>query len=98
MPISNRRRHKSGRLEAEKRRAPHRIAFSVLILRRTWRRDDRRAHQRALAHEHASPAQERVDLLEDRLRQLVLFEQAPELQQRCRVRHLFAREIDSPAI
>jgi len=72
-----------------------RIAFSILILRRTRRRNDRRVHQRALAHEQPSSAQERVDLLKDRLRQLMLLEQAPEFQQRCRVRHLFSREIDS---
>ena len=70
------------------------VARLVLVLRRGRRLDDRRIHHRTLAQQQSALGQMPVDLLEDRLGQLVLLEQATELQQRRRIRHRLARQID----
>ena len=71
------------------------VAGVVLVLGRGRCRDDGGIHQRALAHEQPALAQVGVDLLEDGLRELVVFQQAAELQQRRGVGHLLPRQVDA---
>jgi hypothetical protein len=71
------------------------VARVALVIGRTRRRNDGRIHDRARTHEQALLAQVIVDLLEQGARQVVVVEQASKLQQRRRVGHRLARQIDA---
>ena len=61
-----------------------RISFLVAVLGRGRRGDQRRVHNSAFAHRQAFVGEVAVDFIEDPARQLVLFQQAAELEQCCR--------------
>lgn len=69
------------------------IAAPPGILRRRWRFDDRRINQRAFLHHQSTFAQRDTDLVEQLPSQLVLDQQAPEFQQRGRIRHILDGQI-----
>jgi len=75
-----------------------RVARLVLVLRRTWRCDDRRVDDGAGSHQQALLPEVGVDLVKERPRQIVVLQQAPELQQRRGVRHRLPRQIDADGI
>ena len=72
-----------------------RIALSRRVLRRRRRSDDRRIHHRPAPQEQTLGRQMRVDRREDRVRQLLVFQQAPELQQRRGIRRRLAPQVDA---
>ena len=61
---------------------PLRITRLISILRRAGRFDDRRINDTAFPNHQAMPGQLAVDLLEQLLAQIVLFQQVPEVQDR----------------
>ena len=71
------------------------VARLVLVLGRTGRGDDGRIDDRAGAHQQPLLAQVRVDLVEQRPREVVGLQQAAELQQRRGVGHRLARQVDA---
>ena len=72
-----------------------RVALLVGILRRTGRTDDRGVHDRAGANLQSVGLQNLADLGEQRLTQLVLLQQAAELQQRGRVGYPLTPQVDA---
>jgi hypothetical protein len=74
------------------------VALALGVLRRAGRSDDRGVHDGARAHQQALLGQVRVDLVEQRLGQVVGQQQAPKLQQRRGVGHRFARQVDAHEI
>jgi hypothetical protein len=71
------------------------VALTFPVLRRGRRGDDRRVHDRALLHQALLRAQHGVDLRQDSPRQVVPFQQVPELQKRRRIRHPFGAQVDA---
>ena len=68
-------------------------AWSFILVRRECT-DDGGVFQRAFAHEQPALAYVHVDLLNDSLRELLVFQQAAQLQQLGGVGHLLARQVD----
>ncbi len=58
------------------------------VLGRRWRFDDRGINQRAFLHHQSTLAQRDTDLVEQLPCQSVLDQQAPEFEQRGRIRHV----------
>ena len=71
------------------------VALAVLVLGRARRGDDGGVHHRALAHQQTALGEVRVDLGQDRCGQIMLLEQAAELQQRRGVGHVLAPQVDA---
>jgi len=67
----------------------------ALVLGRAGRGDDGSVHDGARAHEQTLLPQVGVDLVEQRSREVVVVEQAPELQQRRGVWDRLARQVDA---
>ena len=72
-----------------------RIALLVPVLGRRRRRDQGRVDNGPFAHHQAFAGQVPVDLIEDPACQIVLLEQAAELEQRRRVRRRLVRQVDA---
>ena len=72
-----------------------RIALLVTVLRRGRRRNDRCIHDRAFSHQQALGGQVPVDRFEYPAGQVVLLQQAPELQERRRIRRGFSAQVDA---
>lgn len=57
-----------------------RIALALIVLRRAWRRDDRGIDDAASLEQQAFASQVRVDLLDEVLGPIELFEHAPKFR------------------
>jgi hypothetical protein len=66
------------------------VTLPLPVLGRGGRSDDRGVHHSPLTHEQALLGQVGVDGVEDGFRQPLLFQQAPELEQRGRIRRRLA--------
>lgn len=71
------------------------ISPLALVLGRTGRGDDRGVHDRTFLKQQALVGQMDVDCREDALGQLVLFQQATELQKGRRIRRRFPGQVDA---
>jgi hypothetical protein len=76
-------------------RAHLRVAFALGILGRTRCTDDGRIHDGAGANLQAVGLQHVAHLRKQSSTEIVLFQQSPELQQRRRIRHPLATEVDA---
>ncbi|CAM2157632.1 hypothetical protein PT2222_420044 [Paraburkholderia tropica] len=72
-----------------------RVARLLLVLGRAGGGDQRRVHDGAARKLHTAGLQHPPHLGEEPLTQLVLLKQAPEFEQRCRIRYGFAAQINA---
>lgn len=75
-----------------------RITLAVFVLRRWRRRDERSVNDVPFTHGQPLACKVSLDLVEDAASQLILFEQAAELQQRRRIGRRIMREVDTHKI
>lgn len=71
------------------------VALLAGVLGRRGGLDERRVDDRPAAHHDAGRVEQAVELGEHRILQPVVLQDAPELEQRGRVGHLLAHEIDA---